>query len=275
MLSINFCKFNQVCGLLVILLIPVAVNAQVAGGSISGKVTDSNGALIPGAQVAIRNTATGVTTNLVANDEGVYRAPNLLPGDYEITASAPNFTSFLQKGVTLTVGADLTIDLKLAAGAVTASIMVSDQAPAVDTTTPTISAVVSERTIVELPLNGRDWTSLATLQPGISSIRTQAVNGVTASRGNRGYGDELTITGHRPQENNYRIDGVSINDYSNGAPGSAGGVNLGADAIQEFSVLTSNYSAEYGRTSGGVINAITKSGTNSFHGSVYEFIRNS
>src|SRR5258708_15752127 len=274
MLSINFCKLTQVLGLLVILLIPFAVSAQVSGGTVSGRVTDSTGALIPGAQVAIRNTATGVTTSLVANEEGVYRGSNLLPGDYEITASAPNFTSFLQKGVTLTVGADLTIDLKLAAGAVTASIMVSSEAPTVDTTTPTLSAVVGERTIVELPLNGRDWTTLATLQPGISSIRTQYASGGTSSRGNRGYGDELTITGHRPQENNYRIDGVSINDYTNGAPGSAGGVNLGADAVKEFSVLASNYSAEYGRTSGGVINAITRCGSNSSHGSAYEFCRN-
>src|SRR2546430_5303989 len=265
---------TRILGLFVILMLPLLAHAQVAGGSIAGRVTDSNGALIPGAQVAIRNTATGVTTNLVANEEGVYRAPNLLPGNYEITASAPNFTSFLQKGVTVTVGADLTIDLKLAAGAVTATIMVSDQAPAVDTTTPTISAVIGERTIVELPLNGRDWTTLATLQPGISSVRTQAVVGTTSSRGNRGFGDELSITGHRPQENNYRIDGVSINDHTNGAPGSAGGVNLGADAIKEFSVLASNYTAEYGRTSGGVINAITRSGSNSLHGSGYEFLRN-
>ena len=119
MLSINFCKFTQVLGLLVILLIPFAVSAQVSGGTVSGKVTDSTGALIPGAQVAIRNTATGVTSSLVTNEDGVYRASNLLAGDYEITASAPNFTSFLQKGVTLTVGADLTIDLKLTPGAVT------------------------------------------------------------------------------------------------------------------------------------------------------------
>ena len=265
--------FSILC-LLIVLMLPLAVDAQVSGGSIAGRVTDSNGAVLPGAQVAIRNTTTGVTTQLVANDEGAYRASNLLPGDYEITASAANFTSFLQKGVVLTVGADLTIDLKLTAGAVTASILVSDEAPTVDTTTPTISAVVTERTIVELPLNGRDWTTLATLQPGISSIRTQYASGGTSSRGNRGYGDELTITGHRPQENNYRIDGVSINDYTNGAPGSAGGVNLGADAVKEFSVLASNYSAEYGRTSGGVINAITRSGSNSIHGSAYEFFRN-
>jgi hypothetical protein len=274
MLSVNFLKFTHIVGFLIILLVPFTVGAQVAGGSISGKVTDSTGALLPGAQVVIRNTATGVTTDLVANEDGMYRASNLLPGQYEITTSAPNFTTFLQKGVELTVGADLTIDLKLTPGGVGASVVVSDDPPLVDTSTPTLGGIVNERTIVELPLNGRDWTSLATLQPGISSIRTQYASGGTSSRGNRGYGDELTIAGHRPQENNYRIDGVSINDYTNGAPGSAGGVNLGADAVKEFSVLTSNYTAEYGRTSGGVINAITRSGTNSFHGSAYEFLRN-
>src|SRR5260370_15769477 len=128
MLSINFCKFTQLLGLLVVLLIPLAVSAQVSGGTVPGKVTDSTGALIPGAQVAIRNTATGVTTSLVANEDGIYRASNLLPGDYEITASAPNFTSFLQKSVTLTVGAHLTIDLTLTAGACTASVLASHQA---------------------------------------------------------------------------------------------------------------------------------------------------
>src|SRR5882672_813210 len=274
MLSINFCKLTQVLALFVVLLIPFAVSAQVSGGTVSGKVTDSTGALIPGAQVAIRNKATGVATDLVANEEGIYRAPNLLPGDYEVTATATNFNTVVQKGVVLTVGADLTIDLQLQPGGVGMTVVVRDEPPSVDTTTPTLGAVVSERTIVELPLNGRDWTSLATLQPGISSIRTQYASGGTSSRGNRGYGDELTITGHRPQENNYRIDGVSINDYTNGAPGSAGGVNLGADAVKEFSVLASNYSAEYGRTSGGVINAITRSGSNSIHGSAYEFFRN-
>ena len=274
MINVNVRKFACLLGLMIVLVMPCAVNAQVAGGSISGKVTDSSEAVIPGAKVSIKNIATGATTELVSNEEGIYRAANLLPGEYEINASAANFAGFLQKGITLTVGADLTIDLKLPAGNVSATVTVSNETPAVETTSPTISAVVTERTIVELPLNGRDWTSLATLQPGISSIRTQYASGGTASRGNRGYGDELTITGHRPQENNYRIDGVSINDYTNGAPGSAGGVNLGADAVKEFSVLASNYTAEYGRTSGGVINAITRSGTNALHGSAYEFFRN-
>jgi hypothetical protein len=134
---------------------------------------------------------------------------------------------------------------------------------------------VNSTTVQELPLNGRSWTDLANLQPGVASIETQASFASGADRGTRGFGAQISISGARPQQNNYRLDGVSVNDYSNGAPGSVLGGNLGVDAIQEFSVLTSNYSAEYGKTSGGVLNAITRSGTNKFHGSAYEFLRNS
>ncbi len=116
---------------------------------------------------------------------------------------------------------------------------------------------------------------MAALQPGVETIQTQPTFATGSDRGNRGFGQQLTISGARPQQNNYRLDGVSLNDYANGAPGSVLGGNLGVDAIQEFSVLTSNYSAEYGKTSGGVVNAITRSGTKAFHGSVYEFLRNS
>ncbi len=138
-----------------------------------------------------------------------------------------------------------------------------------------VSAEVNATTVRELPLNGRSWTDLATLQPGVNSIETQPSFASGSDRGNRGFGSQASISGARPQQNNYRLDGISINDYSNGAPGSVLGGNLGVDAIQEFSVLTSNYSAEYGKTSGGVINAITRAGTNQFHGSAYEFLRNS
>jgi hypothetical protein len=126
-----------------------------------------------------------------------------------------------------------------------------------------------------LPLNGRSWTDLATLQPGVSAITTQTDFSVGGDRGNRGFGNQISIAGARPEQNNYRLDGVSINDFNNAAPGSVLGGDMGVDAVQEFSVITSNVSAEYGRTSGGVINAITKSGTNQFHGGIYEFLRNS
>src|SRR6202030_998774 len=121
----------------------------------------------------------------------------------------------------------------------------------------------------------RSWTDLAQLQPGVSAIHTQPDFSAGTDRGNRGFGQQLTISGARPQQNNYRLDGVSLNDYANGAPGSVLGGNLGVDAIEEFSVLTSNYAADYGKTSGGVVNAITRSGTNQIHGSGYEFLRNS
>src|SRR5436853_134139 len=137
-----------------------------------------------------------------------------------------------------------------------------------------ISSEVEATTVRELSLNGRDWASLATLSPGVNAIETQMPFENGAVRGNRGFGAQLTISGGRPTQNNYRLDGLSINDYANGGPGSVIGVSLGVDAIQEFSVLTGNYSAEYGRTSGGVVNAISKSGTNTFHGDVYEFFRN-
>ena len=128
--------------------------------------------------------------------------------------------------------------------------------------------------MLELPLNGRDWTSLATLHPGVNLIQTQ-MDYATSARGNRGFGAELTISGQRTTNNNYRLDGISVNDYANSGPGNVIGAALGVDAIQEFSVLTGSFSAEYGKASGGVVNAITKSGTNSFHGDAYEFIRNS
>src|SRR2546426_70092 len=160
-------------------------------------------------------------------------------------------------------------------GTAVETIVVQSEVPAVQLATSDISAVVNATTVRELPLNGRSWTDLAQLQPGVNAIQTQPTFAAGTDRGNRGFGQQLTISGARPQQNNYRLDGVSLNDYANGAPGSVLGGNLGVDAIQEFSVLTSNYSAEYGKTSGGVVNAITRSGTNQFHGSAYEFLRNS
>src|SRR6202049_2263992 len=178
-------------------------------------------------------------------------------------------------GIVMTVGAQQTVDVALHVGTVANRVEVTAETPAVQLTSSDISAVVNATTVRELPLNGRSWTDLAALQPGVSTIETQPTFSTGADRGNRGFGQQLTISGARPQQNNYRLDGISLNDYANGAPGSVLGGNLGVDAIQEFSVLTSNYSAEYGKTSGGVVNAVTRSGTNGFHGSAYEFLRNS
>jgi hypothetical protein len=258
------------------ILFSVPVGAQVAGGTFYGTITDPSDRAVPQAQVVITNVATGVTTKVTTNSEGDYSAPNLLPGEYEVTVAAKGFTTEARKGISLTVGALQVLNFALHVGSAERTVVeVTTEAPAVQLASSDISAVVNATTVRELPLNGRSWTDLAALQPGVDTIQTQPSFATGSDRGNRGFGQQLTISGARPQQNNYRLDGVSLNDYANGAPGSVLGGNLGVDAIQEFSVLTSNYSAEYGKTSGGVVNAITRSGTNAFHGSVYEFLRNS
>ena len=265
--------FSWVLGLC--LLISVPLRAQVAGGTLSGTITDPSGAAVPNAQVVIKNSATGITRTVTTNADGFYSAANLLPGNYEIEVSSTGFNTEIKKGIVINVGAQPVFNLILQIGTVANSVEVTTEAPTVQLTSSDIGATVNATTVRELPLNGRSWTDLAALQPGVATIQTQPSFATGADRGNRGFGQQLTISGARPQQNNYRLDGVSLNDYANGAPGSVLGGNLGVDAIQEFSVLTSNYSAEYGKTSGGVVNAITRSGTNAFHGSAYEFLRNS
>jgi len=252
----------------------VDVQAQVAGGTITGTVVDSSGRVLPNAGVSITNVATGINRTVTTNEDGLYIAPNLLPASYELTFTAPGFRTDVRSGIELTVGATVALNMTMQVGGSKETVQVQTDAPDVQLTTSDISAVVNASTVRELPLNGRSWTDLATLQPGVNRIQTQPDFSAGTDRGNRGFGQQLTISGARPQQNNYRLDGVSLNDYANGAPGSVLGGSLGVDAIQEFSVLTSNYSAEYGKTSGGVVNAITRSGTNQFHGSAYEFIRN-
>jgi hypothetical protein len=257
------------------ILFPAALCGQVSGGTLSGTITDPSGRALPQAQIVIKNVDTGVDRTVTTNTDGFYSAVNLLPGTYQIKISAPGFNTETKSGITMNVGAQQTFDLTLQVGTVTHTVEVTTEAPSIQVTSSEISATVNATTVRELPLNGRSWTDLAALQPGVETIQTQPSFATGADRGNRGFGQQLTISGARPQQNNYRLDGVSLNDYANGAPGSVLGGNLGVDAIQEFSVLTSNYSAEYGKTSGGVVNATTRSGTNSFHGSAYEFLRNS
>jgi Carboxypeptidase regulatory-like domain/TonB-dependent Receptor Plug Domain/TonB dependent receptor len=257
------------------LVLSPAVRAQVSGGTLSGTVSDASGGGIAQAHLVIKNVATAVERTVTTNDDGFYTVVNLQAGSYELTISATDFNTELKSGITVTVGGQQTFDVVMHVGTVSNRVEVTTQVPTVQLASSDISAVVDATTVRELPLNGRSWTDLAALQPGVSTIQTQPSFASGSDRGNRGFGQELTISGARPQQNNYRLDGVSLNDYANGAPGSVLGGNLGVDAIQEFSVLTSNYSAEYGKSSGGVINAITRSGTNEFHGSVYEFLRNS
>jgi hypothetical protein len=253
--------------------LPPRLSAQVVGATVSGTVVDSSGAKVPGADITITNIGTGIATATTTKSDGVFVVPNLQPGNYDVSTVAKGFSTLIRKGITLTVGQELILNLTLQVGGVNEQVTVTAEAPTVNLANATISGVVEQRTVQELPLNGRSWTDLATLQPGVHQSQNQPP--ITASdRVKRGLGLELTISGARPQQNNYLLDGVNINDYANAGPGSVLGGNLGTDAVAEFAVLTTNYSAEYGRTSGGVITATTKSGTNDFHGSAYEFFRN-
>src|SRR6266446_1549417 len=250
-----------------------SLNAQTVSGTILGLVQDPQGAAIPKAEVSARNIETGVVRKTTADDSGIYRISSVPAGSYEITVSVAGFKTEVRSGVIVTVGGDVAVNFSLSVGAVSEKVEVTGEAPQVDTSSSAMGGFVNSETIRELPLNGRDWLQLALLQPGVNFNTGQQQS--DTNRGPRGNGIAISISGGRPTANAFRIDGLVVNDYANAGPGSSLRVNMGVDAIREFSVLTNSYSAEYGRGSGGVVNAITKSGTNQIHGSAYEFVRNS
>jgi hypothetical protein len=260
-----------------ILMVPGYVFAQRTNGSIVGIVSDSSGGHVPGAKVTVTNTGTGAEQTVTADANGEYSIVGLPAGEYKLEAVSAGFKAEVRTSVILTVGATISVNPILQPGEVTESIVVTDQAPQVETSSPTVSGIVGEHAIRELPLNGRDWLQLATLQAGVmGGLGQQATQGSpTNSRAARGNGENLYINGNRPTENLYLVDGLIVNDYSNASPGSGLNVNLGVDAVREFAVLTSGFSAQYGMTSGGVVNAAFKSGTNKLHGTAFGFFRNS
>jgi hypothetical protein len=249
--------------------------AQSPNASVTGQVIDSSQAIIAGAHVLAVNVNTNFRYEAATNGAGEYYFPNLLPGTYRMEADMTDFKAVIKPNVVLHVQDAVEINFELAIGSASESVTVEGGEPLVQLATSDLGTVVDSRTIRELPLNGRSWTDLATLQPGVVAIETQASYSAAADRGNRGFGSQLSISGGRVRQNSYRIDGVGVNDYSNGGPGSVLGGTLGVDAIEEFSVLTANTPAAFGRTSAGVISAITRSGTNDIHGTAYEFLRNS
>lgn len=235
-------------------------NPQSRQLSIRGKVvSDSNGAVV-GADIRVRSLSTSKVLVAKTSADGAFRVENLSPGSYEITVSA---TGYAVVQVTLTIELGKKTDI-------TFSLVPSTQQQSSQSSNSSISGTVNSQTVTNLPLNGRSATDLAALEPGVATARTQ-----TTGQAQRGFGAQMTISGSRPRQNDSRLDGISVNDYSNGPPGSALGVNLGADAVEQFSVLSSNYAAQYGRSSGGIIGASTRSGADDFHGSAFEFLRNS
>jgi hypothetical protein len=247
--------------------------AQTVTGRILGTILDSQGGVIPNASVSAKNVETGAERTTTSDASGGFNIVSVPAGSYEVAVSASGFQQEVRSGITLTVGASLRVDFTLNVGVVQQQVVVSGEAPQVDTTTSTLAGLVSETTIRELPLNGRDWLQLGALQAGV--LIGLSKNPDLGENVSHGGGMFMSISGGRPTSNVFMVDGLVINDEANKSPGSALGVNLGVDAIREFSVLTSTYSAEYGRSSGGVVNSITKSGTNTLHGTAFYFDRNS
>lgn len=258
------------------LFLSVPSSGQVSGGSITGTVTDPTGAVIPDATVNIVARGTGVGHILKTTPTGLFNQPNLDPGNYDVTIEAQGFSSVKTEAI-VDVGHDTVLAIKLPVGTVSNQVIdVLSASPTVDLGSTQLNQTVDGKTLRELPLNGRDWTSLSILEPNVHTVDNQlSISAGDNSRSNRGVGTQISIGGTRPQQNNYRLDGVTTNDYSGAGPGGALGGTLGVDAIQEFTVVTSNATSDYGRTSGGVVSAVTREGTNQFHGSAYEFFRNS
>jgi outer membrane receptor protein involved in Fe transport len=259
-----------------LVMFPTVSHSQSGGATLQGTVTDPAGAVVADAKIQILDELTGVSRDVISNSGGLYSAPNLSAGRYKVTISAAGFATKVETGVVLTVGAVRDLDIPLTVATSDTIITVNTSSNQVNSVDTSIQGVVDGRQTRDLPLNGRDWTTLATLNTGVSQVLTQFPGAATATtRLSRGLGAQLTIGGNRPQQNSYRLDGININDYANGGPGSVSGATLGVDAVQEFNVIASDAPAQYGRMSGGVINSITRQGTNQFHGSAYDFIRNS
>jgi Carboxypeptidase regulatory-like domain len=244
------------------------VHAQAVTGNISGTVMDASGAVVAGANVVVTNTATGVTQSFVTNDAGRYNVPDLVVGPYQVEASKTGFQNIVQKNINLTVGGQLVIDLTLQVGRSEQTVTVESAVSQVETQSTAITFLVSPQQMVDLPLNGRNFAQLWNSAPGV----TPAGNGTTTLYG---VGPSFSIAGARTEGEAFLLDNTDMTNFWNHQAGSAVlGTSLGVEGIQEFSLLTNTYSAQFGGN-GAVMNAVSKSGTNDFHGSAYEFLRNS
>jgi hypothetical protein len=245
------------------------------GASISGTIMDPTGGALPGANVTVKNLETGAVRIIAADEAGLYIASSLEVGRYEVRAEKAGFSAEVRTGIALAVGQQAVVDLTLRVGQVQDSVVVTEDSPMVSVTTRDISGLVGERQLKELPLNGRSYDQLLTLNPGIVNYTSQRAGGTGTS--NSVVGSMFSTSGRRPQENLYLLNGVEFTSASeiNNTPGGVSGQLLGIDAVREFAVVKDTYGAEYGKRSGAQVNIVTASGTNQLHGNVYEFVRNS
>src|SRR5437867_3369545 len=242
--------------------------AQITSATVSGTVKDQTSGVLPGVNIVVRNVDTGLTRSVVTDANGFFTVPGLPPGTYETRASLTGFGTAVERLV-LAVGQEAGVNLTLKVSATEESLTVVGASPLIDTRSAAMSAVVTEKTISALPLNGRNYIDLALLQPGVSNFSEKD----STSSSNRG--TKLNINGMSFRSNSYLLDGANMRGYAGTATVSAAETTLGVETIQEFRVVTNAYSADYGRAMGGVISLVTKSGTNRIHGSGFEFFRDS
>ncbi|MFN7925623.1 MAG: carboxypeptidase regulatory-like domain-containing protein [Bryobacteraceae bacterium] len=248
-------------------LLTAAAYAQTELATLTGAVNDSTGAAVAGAAISVTNEATNVASSTASNDNGRYVLPSLKPGVYRVTVSHSGFKKQVQSGVTLQVNQTARLDLVLQVGDVSEQVTVSAEASLLETETSSRGAVIDQRKMVELPLNGRDYNQLALLSPGVLTP--------TPRLSSIGFKGAFNVNGNRAFHNAFQLDGVDNTSYSTSFRGNnVQVVQPSVEALQEFKIQTNAYSAEFGRSAGALINAVIKSGTNDLHGSGYEFLRN-
>ncbi|MGH9328365.1 MAG: carboxypeptidase regulatory-like domain-containing protein, partial [Terriglobia bacterium] len=264
-------------GLLAFLLLFVAPPSSVAqvGGSIAGVVTDSTGGALLGVVVTAVNTATGSTRRAATNSSGRYVLLLLSVGRYDLRMEKVGFRSEVRRGIPLAVGQQVVLNERLSLSKIRQHVTVTGQAPLLGATTDETSGLVSERQIEDLPLNGRSYDELLTLNPGTVNYTAEKTGGIGVS--NSSVANMFAVSGRRPQENLFLLNGVEYTGVAeiNLQPGGTSGELLGVDAIREFNVLANTYGAQYGKRPGAQVTLVTQSGTNRFHGDLYEFLRNS
>src|SRR5216684_1049382 len=245
------------------------------GASISGTITDLTGGALPGASVTVKNVETGAVRIIAADEAGRYIASSLEVGLYEVRAEKEGFSAEIRTGITLAVGQQAEVDLTLRVGQLQDAVVVTEDSPVVSVTTRDISGLVGERQMKDLPLNGRSYDQLLTLNPGIVNYTSQRSGGQGTN--NSVVGNMFAASGRRPQENLYILNGIEFTSASevNNTPGGTSGQLLGVEAVREFAVVKDTYGAEYGKRPGAQVNIVTASGSNQLHGNAYEFLRNS
>ena len=277
-----FTRLGKLLGVLVFTLVMFASGRLLAGvtASISGTVTDPSGGVVAGASVTATNVETGVATTLTTNTQGFYSFQSLPLGNYTISVQQSGFKGYAQTGLVLDVNSALVIDVQLAVGATTEKVEVSADTLHVDTESTQMGEVITGKTMTDVPLVSRSYTDLLGLQPGVAQTASQMTGAYAGPFISAGFAAPLvsgdlnsgavSVNGMRESENGFILNGVLVQEM--GFSGAGAIPNL--DSIYEFRILTNNPDAEYGNYSGGLINVVTKSGTNGYHGNLFEFVRN-